>query len=52
LAGVFLLHVVGAFDADLLVMGAYGRSRMRERVFGGATRRVLEEALIPVLMQH
>ncbi len=38
--------------ADLLVMGAYGRSRMRERVFGGATRRVLEEATIPVLMQH
>ncbi|HEY8682684.1 MAG TPA: universal stress protein [Rhodanobacter sp.] len=37
---------------DLLVMGAYGHSPMRERVFGGATRHVLEQADIPVLMQH
>jgi hypothetical protein len=51
-AGEILLQEVAAIDADLLVMGAYGRSRMRERVFGGATRRVLEEATIPVLMQH
>lgn len=52
MAGEILLQEVAAIDADLLVMGAYGRSRMRERVFGGATRRVLEEAAIPVLMQH
>lgn len=52
MAGEILLKEVGNIDADLLVMGAYGRSRMRERVFGGATRRVLEEATIPVLMQH
>jgi nucleotide-binding universal stress UspA family protein len=52
MAGEILLQEVAAIDADLLVMGAYGRSRMRERVFGGATRRVLEEATIPVLMQH
>ncbi|MGB3460564.1 MAG: universal stress protein [Rhodanobacter lindaniclasticus] len=52
MAGEILLQEVGNRDADLLVMGAYGRSRMRERVFGGATRRVLEEAAIPVLMQH
>ena len=52
MAGEILLQEVGNLDADLLVMGAYGRSRMRERVFGGATRRVLEEAVIPVLMQH
>jgi nucleotide-binding universal stress UspA family protein len=52
MAGEILLREVGNLDADLLVMGAYGRSRMRERVFGGATRRVLEEATIPVLMQH
>jgi hypothetical protein len=52
LAGEILRQEVAAIDADLLVMGAYGRSRMRERVFGGATRRVLEEATIPVLMQH
>ncbi|WP_426689607.1 universal stress protein [Rhodanobacter ginsengiterrae] len=52
MAGEILLQEVANIDADLLVMGAYGRSRMRERVFGGATRRVLEEATIPVLMQH
>lgn len=52
MAGEILLKEVENIDADLLVMGAYGRSRMRERVFGGATRRVLEEASIPALMQH
>jgi nucleotide-binding universal stress UspA family protein len=52
MAGEILLKEVENTDADLLVMGAYGRSRMRERVFGGATRRVLEEAAVPVLMQH
>lgn len=39
-------------DADLLVMGAYGHSRFREAVFGGATRNMLEQATIPVLMAH
>ena len=38
--------------ADLLVMGAYGRSRMRETIFGGATRSVLNESALPVLMAH
>ncbi len=52
LAGDILLKKAHDAQIDLLVMGAYGRSPMRERVFGGATRRVLEEADIPVLMQH
>lgn len=39
-------------DADLLVMGAYGHSRFREAVFGGATRSMLEEATVPVMMAH
>lgn len=52
MAGEILLKEVKDIDADLLVMGAYGRSRMNERVFGGATQRVLQEASIPVLMQH
>ncbi|HZX71811.1 MAG TPA: universal stress protein [Rhodanobacter sp.] len=38
--------------ADLLVMGAYSHSRLRERVLGGATRDVLTHAQIPVLMHH
>ena len=39
-------------DADLLVMGAYGHSRFREAILGGATRNMLEQAEIPVFMAH
>jgi nucleotide-binding universal stress UspA family protein len=38
--------------AGLLVMGAYAHSRMREYIFGGATRHVLEHMTVPVLMSH
>lgn len=38
--------------ADLLIMGAYGHSRVREFIFGGATRFVLHEAKFPVFMAH
>lgn len=38
--------------AGLIVMGGYGHSRFRELVIGGATREMLEEATIPVLMAH
>jgi nucleotide-binding universal stress UspA family protein len=38
--------------ADLLVMGGYGHSRLREWVFGGFTQRVLADAPLPVLMAH
>ncbi|GGH27128.1 Universal stress protein family protein [Cribrihabitans marinus] len=38
--------------ADLLVMGAYGHSRFREAILGGATRNMLEQAAIPVFMAH
>ena len=37
---------------DLIVMGGYGHSRVREYVFGGATRAVLNDCAIPVLMFH
>ncbi|WP_299849117.1 universal stress protein [uncultured Roseovarius sp.] len=39
-------------DAEMLVMGAYGHSRFREAIFGGATRNMLEQATLPVLMAH
>lgn len=39
-------------DTDLLIMGAYGHSRMRELVLGGATRSVLGQMTVPVLMSH
>jgi nucleotide-binding universal stress UspA family protein len=37
-------------SADLLVMGAYGHSRLRERIFGGVTRSMIEEPPLPILM--
>ena len=37
-------------DADMIVMGAYGHSRFREAIFGGATRNLLEDAAVPVFM--
>lgn len=39
-------------DADLVVMGAYGHSRLREAILGGSTRNMLENARIPVFMAH
>jgi nucleotide-binding universal stress UspA family protein len=47
-----LLAAADAEDADLLVMGGYGHSRVREVVFGGFTRRVLHDANLPILMAH
>ncbi len=38
--------------ADLLVMGGYGHSRLREALLGGATRNMLEHATLPILMAH
>jgi nucleotide-binding universal stress UspA family protein len=38
--------------ADLIVMGAYGRMRLIELIFGGATRAILRRATLPVLMAH
>ncbi|WP_105438937.1 universal stress protein [Neorhizobium sp. T25_13] len=37
-------------NADLIVMGAYGHSRLRERIFGGVTASILEENRFPVLI--
>lgn len=48
-AGEVLLAEAAAHGVDLLVMGAYGHARLRELVFGGATRHVMREAGLPVL---
>ena len=47
-----LLRQAKAFGADLLVMGCYGHSRLREFVLGGASRYVLRHMHLPVLMSH
>lgn len=51
-AGEALLSRVADLGADLLVMGAYGHTRLREFVFGGATRFMLHGMTVPVLMSH
>lgn len=47
-----LARHVRDMDADMLVMGAYGHSRFREAILGGATRNMLENANVPVFMAH
>lgn len=47
-----LLDALAREKCDLLVMGGYGHTRLREAVLGGFTRAVLEEAPVPVLMAH
>lgn len=39
-------------SADMIVMGAYGHSRFREAILGGATRNMLEASEVPVFMAH
>jgi len=41
-----------AREADLLVMGGYSHSRLREMILGGVTRRMLERATLPLLLAH
>ena len=48
-AGEVLLAQAADLGSDLLVMGTYGHARLRELVFGGATRHVLRAATLPVL---
>jgi len=50
--GHLLLSQAVAFRADLLVMGAYGHSTLREWLFGGVTRTALYQAGLPVLMSR
>jgi nucleotide-binding universal stress UspA family protein len=50
--GTELLRQATAFGSDLLVMGCYGHSRLREFVLGGASRNVLGNMRLPVLMSH
>jgi nucleotide-binding universal stress UspA family protein len=50
-ANTILSHIADR-GSDLLVMGAYGHSRLRELVLGGVTRTILREMTVPVLMAH
>lgn len=47
-----LMSAAMDMSADLAVMGAWGRSRAEERMFGGVTRELLDEAHMPLLLSH
>ena len=47
-----ILSRLADLGADLLVMGAYGHSRMRELVFGGVTRSISRHMTVPTLFSH
>ncbi len=47
-----ILNFLADSGADLLVMGAYGHSRLREKAFGGVTQNILKEMTTPVLMSN
>lgn len=50
--GELLLEEARTSGADLLVMGAYGHSRVREWVLGGATEEVMDQGKVPTLLSH
>jgi len=47
-----LLNAASDGGCDLVVMGAYGRSRLREAMLGGTTRHMLQNLTVPLLMSH
>jgi nucleotide-binding universal stress UspA family protein len=51
-AGEITLEHAGSLGCDLLVKSAYTHSRLRQMIFGGATRHILAKATLPVLMAH
>ena len=50
--GEAILAHASALNCDLLIKGAYTQSRLRQMMFGGATRHILAHATLPVLMAH
>lgn len=50
--GNALLSLSHDLDSDMIVMGGYGHSRLREMIMGGVTRTVLESMTVPVFMSH
>lgn len=50
--GNIILNTATDEDSDLIIMGAYGHSRMRQWIMGGASRTLLNSMTVPVLMSH
>ncbi|MEZ5775495.1 MAG: universal stress protein [Hyphomicrobiaceae bacterium] len=51
-AGSMILQKTAELGGDLLIKGAYTKSRLRQMIFGGATNHILWSAEVPVLMAH
>jgi nucleotide-binding universal stress UspA family protein len=51
-AGAALVEAAHRSGADMLVMGGYGHSRLRELILGGVTRHILNNVTMPVFMAH
>jgi nucleotide-binding universal stress UspA family protein len=51
-AGNVILSHAADSSADLMVMGGYGHSRLREFVLGGVTRTILSSMTLPTLISH
>jgi len=49
---VILQHAAHVAQADLIVMGLYGHSRLREFILGGVSRAMLDDSPIPLLLSH
>ena len=47
-----ILSYAADSSADMIVMGGYGHSRLREFILGGVTRGLLETMTVPTLMSH
>ena len=47
-----LIEYVNKCEPDLLVMGAYGHSRLRELIFSGTSRAALDQLKVPILLAH
>ena len=47
-----LMNFAGTRSADLIVVGGYGHTRLREIILGGATRNLSKHSTVPVLFSH
>lgn len=50
--GQALRDTIGGFNADMVVMGAFGQSRWRKKILGGVTRTMLGNMTVPILMSR
>jgi nucleotide-binding universal stress UspA family protein len=50
--GAFLINQAASLGSQMIIMGAYGHSRIRELMLGGTTRHILEHVELPVLFSH